>query len=64
MKKILLSTLVMPLIVTSVFASNQAREIMEKADARDDGSSVISTMQMTLIDGDETNLVGQTQFQV
>lgn len=37
-------------LATSVVAGNQARDIMEKVDARDDGSSVISTMQMTLID--------------
>jgi len=46
----LLSALGALLISSSVFAGNQAREIMEKVDARDDGSSLISTMQMTLID--------------
>lgn len=35
---------------TTTVLANQAREIMQKVDARDDGSSLISTMQMTLID--------------
>ncbi|MBT4553935.1 MAG: outer membrane lipoprotein-sorting protein, partial [Candidatus Thioglobus sp.] len=46
----LLSALGALLISSSVFAGNQAREIMEKVDARDDGTSLISTMKMTLID--------------
>ena len=50
MNKLLLSAIGASLITTSVFAGNQARDIMEKVDARDDGSSLISTMQMTLID--------------
>jgi len=41
----LLSALGALLISSSVFAGNQAREIMEKVDARDDGSSLISTMK-------------------
>ncbi len=56
MNKLLTVTLGLALS-TSVLASNQAREIMEKVDARDDGSSMISNMQMTLIDkkGKERN---------
>jgi hypothetical protein len=38
------------LISTTLIASDNAREIMNKVDARDDGDSVIATMQMTLID--------------
>ena len=34
---------------SSAFAGESARSIMEKADARDDGASLISTMQMTFI---------------
>jgi hypothetical protein len=49
MNKLLTITLGVALS-TSVFAGNQAREVMEKVDARDDGDSMISTMQMTLID--------------
>jgi len=50
MNKLLLSAIGASLITTSVFAGNQAKDIMEKVDARDDGSSLISTMKMTLID--------------
>ncbi|MBC8493530.1 MAG: outer membrane lipoprotein-sorting protein [Candidatus Thioglobus sp.] len=49
MKGLFLIILSMVLSGTSV-ADNKAREIMEKVDARDDGDSMISTMQMTLID--------------
>ncbi len=49
MNKLLTITLGVALSA-SVFAGNQAREVMEKVDARDDGDSMISTMQMTLID--------------
>ncbi|HIF47005.1 outer membrane lipoprotein-sorting protein [Candidatus Thioglobus sp.] len=38
------------LLAISVVAENKARDIMEKVDARDDGTSMISTMQMMLID--------------
>lgn len=50
MNKLLLTALGLSFTALSALAGNQAREIMEKVDARDDGSSVISTMQMTLID--------------
>jgi hypothetical protein len=38
------------LISTTLIASDNAREIMNKVDARDDGNTTIATMQMTLID--------------
>jgi len=44
-----LTLVVGSLLATSVVAGNKARDIMEKVDARDDGTSMISTMQMTLI---------------
>ncbi|MDB3870162.1 outer membrane lipoprotein-sorting protein [Candidatus Thioglobus sp.] len=50
MKKLLLVTLSTLLGATSAFGADQARNIMDKADARDDGDSMVSTMQMTLID--------------
>ncbi|MDB2589628.1 outer membrane lipoprotein-sorting protein [Candidatus Thioglobus sp.] len=50
MKKLLLVTLSALLGATSAFGADQARSIMDKADARDDGDSMVSTMQMTLID--------------
>ncbi len=49
MKSLIILFIGLALSVPSL-ADTQAREIMEKADARDDGFSVISTMQMTLID--------------
>ncbi len=43
--------LVLPLVVTDLFADDQeARAIMEKADARDDGDDQVSEMEMILID--------------
>jgi len=50
MNKLLLIVLSVVLGTSSAFAGESARSIMEKADARDDGTSLISTMQMTLID--------------
>jgi hypothetical protein len=49
MRKLFL-IVVSTLLSTTLVASDNAREIMNKVDARDDGNSVISTMQMTLID--------------
>jgi hypothetical protein len=49
MRKLFLMV-VSTLLSTTLIASDNAREIMNKVDARDDGNSVISTMQMTLID--------------
>jgi hypothetical protein len=49
MRKLFL-IVVSTLLSTTLIASDNAREIMNKVDARDDGNSVISTMQMTLID--------------
>ncbi len=45
-----LTLVVGSLLATSVMSGNKARDIMEKVDARDDGASMISTMQMTLVD--------------
>ncbi len=43
--------LVLPLVVTDLFADDQeARAIMEKADARDEGDDLVSEMEMILID--------------
>ena len=50
MRKKILVALTVVLISPLTFAGESARIIMEKVDARDDGSSMISTMQMTLID--------------
>ena len=50
MNKITLLALGVILATANVSAADEARSIMEKADARDDGSSLISTMQMILID--------------
>ena len=50
MNKLLLIALSVVLGTSSASAGESARSIMEKADARDDGASLISTMQMTLID--------------
>lgn len=44
MKKTILTVLITVLTVSTVFAGDKARSIMEKIDARDDGASVISTM--------------------
>lgn len=49
MKNIFLIVLGVMLSGASI-ADNKARDIMEKVDARDDGASMASTMQMTLID--------------
>lgn len=46
----LLTMVLAVLLSTSVLAADKARDIMDKVDARDDGSSLISIMQMTLID--------------
>ncbi|MCP4372199.1 MAG: outer membrane lipoprotein-sorting protein [Deltaproteobacteria bacterium] len=43
--------LVLPLVVTDLFADDQeARAIMEKVDARDDGDNQVSDMEMILIE--------------
>ncbi|MBT7545398.1 MAG: outer membrane lipoprotein-sorting protein [Kordiimonadaceae bacterium] len=49
MNKVLLAALGVMLSMSAV-ADSQARDIMEKAYARDDGSNAVSTMQMILID--------------
>lgn len=43
-------SVVLMLSISVTFAGDKARNIMEKVEARDDGTSLISTMQMTLID--------------
>lgn len=50
MNKLTLLALSAMISASQAALANQARDIMEKVDARDDGSSLISTMQMTLID--------------
>lgn len=61
MNKLLTMIFALGLSVTA-FANNQAREIMEQVEGRDDGESVISIMQMTLIDkkGKQRNRQMQT----
>jgi len=57
MKKILLPTLFLSLSVNAL----TGLEIMQKVDARDDGSSLISTMQMILIDKHGKKRIRQMQ---
>jgi hypothetical protein len=61
MKVIRLAALsVVLMLSTSVtFAADKARSIMEKVDARDDGTSMVSTMQMTLIDKNNKQRIRQ-----
>jgi hypothetical protein len=49
MKVIILVVLSVVLMLSSpvTFAGDKARSIMEKVDARDDGTSMVSIMQMT-----------------
>jgi len=46
----------------AAFAVDQARSIMDKADARDDGASMVSTMQMTLIDKNNKQRIRQMRM--
>ncbi len=59
MNKITILALSLVLGISNSFATESARSIMEKVDARDDGSSVISIMQMTLIDKNKKQRVRQ-----
>jgi len=59
MKKLRLVALSALLVSSSAFAADQARSIMDKADARDDGASMVSTMQMTLIDKNNKQRIRQ-----
>jgi hypothetical protein len=59
MKKLLLVALSALLGASSALAVDQARSIMDKADARDDGISMVSTMQMTLIDKNNKQRIRQ-----